>query len=122
MGYHSSYFIINTGNVLVVLVPYTLIALFKLFSKNCKHERIVKLRQKAQDFLVWNAWLSYGNEGYLIFAISSATQIHTLTFKEFGQGFTSVLGLLSVLYLIAMPIINICILWRFKFKLDEEEI
>ena len=84
MGYHSSYFIINTGNVLVVLVPYTLIALFKLFSKNCLHERIVKLRQKAQDFLVWNAWLSYGNESYLIFAISGATQIYTLTFKELG--------------------------------------
>jgi hypothetical protein len=51
--------------------------------------------------------LLYGNEGYLIFAISSATQISTLTFKEFGWGFSSVLGILSVIYLIAMPIINI---------------
>jgi hypothetical protein len=66
-----------------------------------------KVKTKSGGLLGLECMLLYGNEGYLIFAISSATQISTLTFKEFGWGFSSVLGILSVIYLIAMPIINI---------------
>ena len=78
-----------------------------LFSRNIENQYIVKLRKKAEEFMIWNALLQYGNESYLIYSISCATQLYSLKWHESGQGFSSFMAFLALVYLIAMPFINI---------------
>ena len=93
-----------------------------LFSRNIENQYIVKLRKKAEEFMIWNALLQYGNESYLIYSISCATQLYSIKWRESGPGFSSFMAFLALVYLIAMPFINIFLLRRFKDRLRSEEI
>ena len=73
-----------------------------LFSRNIENQYIVKLRKKAEEFMIWNALLQYGNESYLIYSISCATQLYSIKWRESGPGFSSFMAFLALVYLIAM--------------------
>ena len=93
-----------------------------LLFKSCTQGRIGKARKSAREFMFWNAWLQFGNEAYLLISVSGITQIMALDWNGFGVGFSSVLGCLSLVFLIAMPILDYKLLQKYKDRLEEKPI
>lgn len=49
LGYKSTYFVVNMGNVLIFAFGIIVLALFIVSSSKCKNERVKKLRDSARE-------------------------------------------------------------------------
>ena len=89
LGYHSMFFLINIGNLLIGLLYNIGCLLFILLTTCIENKKIVAWRNDLKKSMLWNSVLSFFQETLLIFAISCCLQFSSHSFKTFGLGFTS---------------------------------
>lgn len=118
LGYVSNYFIINMGNVLIMLIYLFALLVFYHFSKNWQNQRLLRVRDFFTDGLIWNTILSFLSESYLLVVISTITNLRIFKFTSAGTGFSLILAILAVISTIGFPIFVLCFLLKNSRKLN----
>jgi len=121
LGYHSTFFLINIGNLLIGIFYLVSCLLFILFTKPCENKRIKGWRETLSKKMLWNSVLSFFNETLLILSVGCFMQFKKLGFEEFGIGFTSELSLLFGIVIFAFPILTAYLMFRNKHHLAEDK-
>lgn len=112
LGYHSVFFLINLGNLLIGIFYNVGALLAILLTKGCTNKRIVEWRKNMEKEMLWNNVLSFFKETLLIFSISCFLQLRCLSFESFGLGFSTELSLLFALAIFAFPVVTIVLLYK----------
>lgn len=120
LGYHSVFFIINIGNMLFGIMLYAGAFVFVVSTRNAKKERILKLRKKVKDSLMWNSTLTFMKESLIIFAISCFLQYKNFKFKNFGQGFSALNSVVYGIILIGFLAVNYRVMTKYRNCLQDK--
>jgi hypothetical protein len=73
LGYTSSYFLVNMGNVLLMVFFELGLFLFMAVTQKIKNNFIRKQSLKAKSFLFWNGVYRLINEPYVVYVVSCMT-------------------------------------------------
>lgn len=73
LGYTSSYFVMNMGNVLLMVFFELGLFLFMAVTQKIKNNFIRKQSLKAKSFLFWNGVYRLINEPYVVYVVSCMT-------------------------------------------------
>ena len=84
LGYHSTYSVINFGNLFIVMVVYKIIFILLGLTSKCKNGKILKVREKFKENVNFASLLSFFSESYLLLAISCFTNFNYWQFKTPG--------------------------------------
>ena len=122
LGYVSVYYAINLGPMLFLGFYQVLVLLLILITKAVSNDYIQKIRSKAKDSMMWGFVLTFLNEGYIVFALSCSMQYKFLEFNTRGTAFSSVLGLISGVILVALPITNLVLMIKLKDRFEDSKI
>jgi hypothetical protein len=104
LGYTSNYFIINMGNVFIVMIYLVILLIFYLCTKNVKNQKLKRFRDYFTNGLIWNKILSFVKETFLLLAISSVTNLRLFKFTSTGTSLSLILAILGSMTIISLPI------------------
>ena len=104
LGYTSNYFIINMGNVFIVMIYLVILLIFYLCTKNVKNQKLKLFRDDFTNGLIWNKILSFVKETFLLLAISSVTNLRLFKFTSQGTSLSLILAILGSMTIISLPI------------------
>jgi hypothetical protein len=111
-GYSSNYIIINLGMLFYALIEFFLtLAIIPLLSKS-KNARILKLRDKFQEDLVWGGFIDYFNEAYLVICITCLIAYSDWSLKNFGEGVDKAVACAFAITIIGVPLFKLVFLFR----------
>lgn len=104
LGYTSNYFIINMGNVFIVMIYLVILLIFYLCTKNVKNQKLKRFRDYFTNGLIWNKILSFVKETFLLLTISSVTNLRLFKFTSPGTSLSLILAILGSMTIISLPI------------------
>jgi len=117
LGYVSNFFIINMGNVFIVMVYLIALLIFYAATLSVKNERFLRLRTFLTKGLIWNTIISFLTETYILIAISSITNFHIFKFTSLGNVLSLNFAMVGTMVLIGFPIFVLVFLQRKGNKL-----
>ena len=90
--------------------------IFIALTKKCQHVKLINyVRSKFVSFLLWNPVISFCNESYLIYAISSLINFKTRSLRNPGEYCSYIFACFGVLLIVIYPIFVLVFL-QIKFK------
>ena len=75
LGYNSEYFIINFGNLLLIMAYLVIMLIFYAVTPNNSETKFGRCRAKLTKGLVWNSVLSFMLESYMLLSISAVVNL-----------------------------------------------
>jgi hypothetical protein len=96
LGYHSNYFLLNIGNLGLLLDLLLILLLLYVATMRVKNERVLKWRGWLTKGLVWNHMFMFFTELYFVFCVSTLTNLVTFRFDTYGMSLNTNLALLMV--------------------------
>jgi len=103
LGYESNFFILNMGNLGIVMFYKIGLLIFYAATKNCKSERFMKIRNLLTKDLIWNSIIGFVNESYFLMTISTITNLYFFKFNSLGTVVSSNLTMVSCFVLVGFP-------------------
>jgi len=100
LGYSSTYFVVNMGNLYLLMVYIGFKLCFTRATRNAKHERVVKVRDWLATDLYWGTVLSFMEESYIIISVSCVANFTRLHFNHAGLAINSILAILAMAALV----------------------
>ena len=104
LGYVSNYFIINMGNVFIVMIYLVALVICYACTQRIKNHRFLRIRNYLTQGLFWNTILSFFTESYLLMAISSITNLRIFKHTSVGTVLSGNLAIIGAFVLIGLPI------------------
>lgn len=121
-GYSSKFTIINLGTLFYALLTFlTGIMLIPCLSK-ASNARILKVRDKLREDLVWGGFIDYFNESYLVICLSCMIAYSDWTIKNFGEGLDQAITCAFAILIIGVPLFKLIFLHRKQNSLCNSEI
>ena len=106
LGYSSSYFMVNMGNLYILMVYIGLKLFFTWATRKAKHEKVVKVRDWLATDLYWGNVLSFMEESYIIMCVSCVANFTRLRFNHAGVAINSILATLAMAALVVYTIFS----------------
>lgn len=122
LGYVSNCFVVNMGNLFIVMLLIALLHVIKYFTRNVKHPLVVKVLTFFLGDLVWSTTIQFFIESLLVVSISCFTNISTLSWRTRGMGVNSVFALAAFAAVVGMPIFSFVWLRRNQKNLEQSEV
>jgi hypothetical protein len=117
LGYPSSYFVINIGNVLLGMLYFIILFIFYAVTKNSKHPQVLKIKTKLTNGLFWSEPIQFVTETYMIFAVCTFTNLLAFKFTTYGVTISTNLTMIALIFLLGLPIFALYILLKNRKKL-----
>lgn len=121
LGYQSTYFIINMGNIFLLLVLEMMVIAFIAMTRKAINQRVILMHNTARNLLIWNGIYKCLNEPYVVFVISCLTQTLAMTWSNTGEAINNILMFLTIAVVLAFPVWTFLLLKRNKDRLGDRE-
>jgi protein-S-isoprenylcysteine O-methyltransferase Ste14 len=120
LGYQSTYFILNMGNIFLLLVLEFAIIIFIMLTQKSKGT-IQGVHSQAKNLLIWNGIYKSLNEPYVVFVVSCMTQTLAMSWSSAGESANNVLMILTFFFVVCFPFWTFFLLRRNKERLFQKE-
>lgn len=102
LGYSSTYFIVNMGNLYLIMLYIGLKLLLTAATSrvSIKNERVARVRAWLEKDLYWSQVLQFVTESYIILCVCCIANFTNLTWSHAGHVINSVFAILSMAALI----------------------
>jgi len=120
LGYQSTYFILNMGNIFLLLVLEFAVIGFIALTRKATNQRVIDAHNTARNLLIWNGIYKVLNEPYVVFVISCLTQTLAMTWDNTGEVINNILMFATIIVVIVFPFWTFRLLRSNKEKLNDK--
>lgn len=106
MGYVSNCFIVNMGNLFIVMLIFILLHVLKITTSNITQAHFVNIRNFLTGDLVWSNTIQFFLESFLVLAISCIINLHAFSWETNGLAINSTCAVAALLPLVGLPLFS----------------